>query len=243
MDDFTLCSQKKFMKRIVPTFVKNYLKSKIGESVDVNKFQSLSFSQEGEDLILDRYFSGKKNGTYIDVGAHHPQRFSNTYRFYLNGWQGINIDAMPGSMQLFNELRPEDINIEQAIGSQKGKLDYYQFNEPAINTFDPIEADQIIKNGIYQLNQIIKLTVVPLSEILAKHQIFKQVDFMNIDVEGLDLEVLKGCDWDTFHPKIIAVEIRDFNINNPNESYTYTFLISKGYKLFAKTFNTVMFCK
>src|SRR6186713_1276577 len=76
-----------------------------------DKYYSISYSQEGEDLILKRFFSEKSGGFYVDVGAHHPKRFSNTYMFYKEGWSGINIDAMPGSMKLFNKVRSKDINL------------------------------------------------------------------------------------------------------------------------------------
>src|SRR5580658_8816405 len=77
-----------------------------------------SFSQEGEDMILASFFEGKKNGFYVDVGAHHPKRFSNTHHFYIRGWRGINVDATPGSMKLFRRTRPDDINIEAAVSDQ-----------------------------------------------------------------------------------------------------------------------------
>ncbi len=72
----------------------------------------LSYSQEGEDLILQRFFETKENGFYIDVGAHNPTRFSNTFIFYLKGWRGINIEPTPGSKTAFDSVRPKDLNIE-----------------------------------------------------------------------------------------------------------------------------------
>src|SRR5689334_5444047 len=75
-----------------------------------------SFAQEGEDLVRASFFEGRRNGFFVDVGAHHPKRFSNTYHFYLfRERRGINIDATPGSMTAFRRARPEDINIEAAV--------------------------------------------------------------------------------------------------------------------------------
>ena len=101
-----------------------------------------SYSQEGEDMILNKIFEFKKNGFYIDIGAHHPKRFSNTYFFYKKGWMGINVDAKPGSMYLFNKIRPRDINLEIGLNNEKSVLKYYSFNEPALNTFDKELADE-----------------------------------------------------------------------------------------------------
>jgi len=111
-----------------------------------------SYSQEGEDLILLRIFEKKRIGFYVDVGAHHPFRFSNTYRFYLRGWRGINIDPMPGSMRLFNKFRKRDINLELAVGENEDTLIYYMFNEPALNTFDEgLAKTRDGKNGYYNI--------------------------------------------------------------------------------------------
>ena len=98
------------------------------------------YGQDGEDLILNRLLDGQMQGFYVDVGAHHPIRFSNTYLFYERGWTGINIDAMPGSMKKFRKLRPRDINVECGVASSSGKLTFHRFNEPALNTFDDVEA-------------------------------------------------------------------------------------------------------
>lgn len=94
-------------------------KKRISNILHWDKFFEKSYSQEGEDLILKRFFSNKEKGFYIDIGAHHPKRFSNTYLFYSKGWNGINIDAMPGSMRLFNQIRKRDLNLEVPIAKKR----------------------------------------------------------------------------------------------------------------------------
>jgi len=206
-------------------------------------YSNLSYSQEGEDLILQRILDNKTNGFYVDVGAHHPTRFSNTYFFYLKGWRGINIDAMPGSMKAFDEVRPEDINIECPISEKVEELKFYIFNEPALNTFSEKEAQK--KNGLfgYQILEEKILLTNTLSNILTNHLKEKQqIDFFSIDVEGLDLRVLMSNDWNNFRPTVILVE----DLNHELE-YIYErgsvkqYLQSQGYKLFAKTVNTLFF--
>ena len=134
-----------------------------------NKYSNISYAQEGEDLVLDRFLNNKSKGFFIDVGAHHPKRFSNTYKFYLKGWRGINIDAMPESMDLFEKFRPADINLEAGVSKVKGELTYYIFNEPALNTFSKEEA--IKKDGLrdYKIIKKIKIDTLPLSELLDEH--------------------------------------------------------------------------
>ena len=99
------------LKQIVKAILPKYLIEKliIIKNNYFDGFSLKSYSQEGEDMILRRLFEKQKTGFYVDVGAHHPKRFSNTFFFYKKGWSGINIDAMPNSMRLFDKIRPRDI--------------------------------------------------------------------------------------------------------------------------------------
>jgi FkbM family methyltransferase len=202
----------------------------------------LSFSQEGEDSILARIFEDKPNGFYIDVGAHHPQRFSNTYALYLRGWRGINIDATPGSMDAFKRVKPDDINLEIGISNNHGELTYYCFNEPALNGFDGKRALALDGVRHFQILEKIQIETVPLKEVLANHLPDGQaIDFLNIDVEGFDLEVLKSNDWERYKPHIIAVEDIGFAIAQPQQSEIFQFMTHQNYQLICRTFNTSIF--
>ena len=203
------------------------------------RYTKQSYAQEGEDLILERIFEGQKTGFYIDVGAHHPLRFSNTFRLYKRGWQGINIDATPGSMEAFRLIRPRDINIEIAVGVRKSRKIFYQFNEPAINTFDKKLVENNRKVG-YRVIATPTIEVIPLREIIKKCRVSKVIDLLSIDVEGLDEAVLRSMDWSK-KPRVIIVEILNTNLDNIKRHPTYKFVASHGYKLFAKTANTLIF--
>lgn len=211
---------------------------------DNYEFHGIFFSQEGEDILLQRIFERKSKGFYVDIGAHHPQRFSNTYLFYLKGWRGINIDAMPGSMDEFKHLRPLDINLEFAISHSNQSLVYYQFNESALNGFsEEISKQRDGIRGEYFITGTKEIQTYRLSEVLDKYLPSEQViDFMSIDVEGLDLEVLKSNDWCKYRPKLVLVEdLFPFMLNKPDESKIFTFMKDKGYDLYAKTKNTLLF--
>src|SRR4030066_382437 len=110
------------------------------------KYTDIYASQEGEDILLRRLFKSDylKKGFYVDVGAHDPVRFSTTLHFYLNGWNGINIDPAPGFKCKFDKLRERDINIEIGISSKEEELSYYSFSESAFNTFNKRNAQTII---------------------------------------------------------------------------------------------------
>lgn len=225
----------------IKTKIKKLLFGEVKQKYNIQpNYQNLSYSQEGEDLILSRFFAGKENGYYIDIGAHHPKRFSNTYIFYLKGWRGINIDALPGTKNTFDIDRPEDINLEVGVSETEGNLVYYSFNEPALNTFDKVEAEK--KNGLqhYFIEKEIRINTFPLSYILNKYLPSNQnIDFMSIDVEGLDLQVLKSNDWEKYKPNLILVEeLRTNIIEITKTSAIYRFLIDKGYLLYFRSFNT-----
>lgn len=201
-----------------------------------------SYSQEGEDLVLNRIFSDKTVGFYVDVGAHHPKRFSNTFFFYQRGWRGINIDAMPNSMAIFNQERPFDINLEIAIMGKRGLATYYQFNEPALNGFS--EPISLGRDGLRDYKIINRTTILgmPLSDVLDKNMPPNTpIDFLTIDVEGLDFDVLKSNDWDRFRPKVILIEILVSNLDSLLSDPISSYLLDMNYRLYAKTLNTVFF--
>ena len=205
-------------------------------------FRQECYAQEGEDMVLWRYFGGKQNGFYVDVGAHHPKRFSNTYKFYRAGWRGINIDAMPESMKAFNIQRKRDINLEIPVAETETTLTFSIFSDPALNGF--VSAEWIANNerNGYPLIKQEKLKTQTLEQILDKHLPENQmIDFMSVDVEGLDLEVIKSCNWDKYRPELLLVEadILDFNdiLNLPVSKL----LLEGHYEPFAKTVKTIFY--
>jgi FkbM family methyltransferase len=204
-----------------------------------------SYSQEGEDMILAKIFEGKIDGFYVDVGAHHPKRFSNTYYFYLLGWQGINIDAMPDSMKLFKEIRPNDINLEIGISDSRKKLIYHAFAEPAYNSFCQ-ETSEAYSN-IYKFKKAFEkeIQTYSLSEVLEKYLPSEQnIDFLSVDVEGLDYEILLSNNWQKYSPTVVLVEdLQQTSMEQANESKVTIFLKQRNYTLTCKTKYTLIFEK
>jgi FkbM family methyltransferase len=206
-------------------------------------YAARSYSQEGEDRVLARLLEGQDHGYYVDVGAHHPQYFSNTYAFYLRGWRGINIDARPGSMQLFQKLRPEDVNLELAVSDEKKVLTYYEFNETPLNGFCKEAAMRAHGLGHFRIIGTREIEAVTLAEILEQHLPPSQtIDFLNVDVEGLDEQVLLSNDWDKFRPRLVLAEdtlARSYL--EVSQSRVVALMVGYGYELFAKTMNTLIF--
>lgn len=189
----------------------------------------ISYSQNGEDILLSHHvFNSQNAGFYVDVGAHHPKRFSNTYLLYQKGWSGINIDPIPGMEKIFAE-RKRDTNINAGISDHSSIIKYYEFSKGALNTFEAeIAKKQSQKYGEPTIKEV---SVMRLDGILNKYAVGKKIDFLNIDVEGYERQVLNSNDWQNYCPTVIAIEDQELNIENPSKSSTYVFLKSKGYKL------------
>lgn len=231
----------KMFKKLVPVPIKNIVK-RGRDCLSCDRWVNLSWSQEGEDMVLRRIFEPKRNGFYVDVGAHHPKRFSNTYFFYRIGWTGINIDAMPGSMRLFNKWRPKDTNLEVGVAQQEGSLDYYIFNESALNGFSAeLSEERNLASSHYNVKEVIKVAVKPLWEILDLHLGGRKIDFLSVDVEGLDLDVLKSNQWYKYRPTIVLAEILKSSLHDLDQDPIARFMKEQGYAVYAKQVNTVFF--
>jgi FkbM family methyltransferase len=200
-----------------------------------------SYSQEGEDNILYRFFTGRGTGFFIDVGAHHPVRFSNTYKFYKLGWRGINIDAMPGSMDAFKLKRPADINLEVPISDIEGESTFYIFNDQALNTFSEELAKERDGKDNYRIERVVSIKTKRLDAILDQYLTPRQsIDFLSIDVEGYDYKILLSNNWDKYRPQVVLLE-SDEVFENILNSEIYKFMHEKGYEIMAKTVNTYFF--
>ncbi|MBM2816798.1 MAG: FkbM family methyltransferase [Ignavibacteria bacterium] len=205
----------------------------------VFKVSSFSFSQSGEDLILKQYFGEKTDGFFIDIGAFHPLILSNTYYFYsLKNWHGINIDACPGSMKLFDKLRPRDINVEAAISDDNSELTYYFIHSTSpMNSFS---KEFLLENKTYeQVKKEIKIKTQSLEQILDEYlPMNTKIDFMNIDAEGVDLKVLRSNNWSKYRPEIVIVEQKIGNVFLIDSTEIYKFLYSEGYEVISVVYQT-----
>ena len=203
------------------------------------------FGQEGEDLILARLFDRQDKGFYVDVGAHHPFRFSNTYLLYLRGWRGINIDAMPGAMTAFRHWRPEDVNLECLVSSDATPRQFFQYDEPALNTVsEEIVRKRAVESPHYRVTGSVTLSPRRLADILDEHVPPGQsIDILNVDVEGHDLDVLASNDWERFRPRTIVAELLGTGFEDMRGTELYRFLESYGYRLQSKMVNSAIFVR
>ena len=201
------------------------------------------YSQAGEDMILWLYYETKNyKGFYVDVGAHHPFRFSNTAFFYRRGWRGINIEPTPSLFNAFPRWRKRDINLNVGIGNGE-KLTFYVFNEGALNTFDPeiARSRDGSYDGKYRIIDRIEVQTRTLADILDKHlPAGTPIDLLTIDVEGMDFDVLKSNDWTKYKPSFILVECES-ELDDLSDDEIYQFLHAMGYSIAGWTLYTTLF--
>lgn len=195
----------------------------------------LSHSQFGEDMVVRAIFGDRRHGTFVDLGAHHPVYFSNTYHFYRKGWRGLNVDALPGSMELFKLLRPYDINVEAALAPHPGQtLTYFLFDQPAYNTLDPQTAEMLVRDQRAKLVERQALVCTTLVECLGKNLGSQHIDLMTIDLEGLDEAILRSNDWTRYRPDVLILERHGLRLDAVVDDSLIRFLSGLGYALEGK---------
>ena len=208
-------------------------------------WESKSYSQCGEDILVNYIFQlrGITHPSYIDIGANHPFLLSNTALFYKNGCRGINIEANPYLINNFIKQRQKDINLNIGIGSEKGKLDFYIMNDPTLSSFSKAECTNYCKTNKYFIKEIKPIEITTINSVLQNHFNGKFPDFLSIDIEGLDFEVLTSIDYSKDYPKIICVEAAEYSPIGAGKRRTelVDFLVSKGYYEYANTnLNAIM---
>lgn len=224
---------------------KQFLRKIRDNAVPSIRYGRYFYSQGGEDMLLSFYYDAKKyKGFFVDVGAHHPYRFSNTAYFYKRGWRGINIEPTPSLFKAFPRYRKRDINLNVGIGNGEA-LTFYVFNEGALNTFDPALAqernDTYNGNSHYEIIDRIQVQTYPLRDILDKYlPEGVNIDLLTIDVEGMDFEVLKSNDWTKYIPRFILVECES-SPEHLADDQIYAFLREKNYTIVGRTMLTTLF--
>ena len=182
-----------------------------------NFFSKKTYSQFGEDTIIIKYF---KNfiGKYVDIGCYHPIKYSNTALLYKKGWTGINIDLNKTTIDLFNFTRLRDKNIFACLSDREKIVDMYIDNEfSALNS--------IYKNNIKN-HKIKKYQKIKINTKVFSNVVKEKFDFLNIDCEGNDYNILKTIDLKKYNPQIICIEVSE-----KNKKLIYKYLNANHYKL------------
>ena len=200
--------KKKLLKNKIFYFFYKLLK------IQKNKNPSYHFGEFAEDVFIERLLKDISNGKYVDVGCYHPFKGSLTAKLYKKNWSGINIDISKTSIDLFNIARKRDINLNCAISDFDGETFYFQngiINQQ--NSLKKLNDDQIK----------ISIKCQTLNSVLENNN-FNNFDYLNVDVEGNELNVIKGINFSKYKPKLITIE--------NNELIPQEYFQSEIFKLF-----------
>lgn len=190
----------------------------------------LSYSQTGEDVISYEIFllMGKNPSTYLDIGAWLPQAQNNTYLYYVRGARGVLVEPNIAMIPELRFERPGDTVLNIGIGlSEQKEADYYCLTNEQLNTFDREEAERRAK-GEMKIERVLKMPLQPVNQVIEEHFHGKAPDFISIDVEGLDVPIMKTLDFKRFRPKIICAETTPVGMSVVDSEMTH-FLSEQDY--------------
>lgn len=197
----------------------------------INRQILKSFSQNKEDLIIEKILK-RKLKSYIDIGSNHPVKFNNTYRSYLFGARGVNVEPNLALIKNYRQLRPKDKNLQIGIARQKSISTFYQLDPDVDSTFSLKQVQNKVIHGCH-LTAKYQVKILTLKNIFRKYFNHKNIDLLSIDTEGYDFQILQSNNWHKYRPKVICIE--------DNTLKTQKLLIKNNYSLRAITLNNSIY--
>ncbi|HSQ56356.1 MAG TPA: FkbM family methyltransferase [Gemmata sp.] len=197
-----------------------------------------SFAQCGEDLVAGGLFSslGVKQPTYLDIGAADPMYGNNTYVFYLAGSRGVLVEPDVSLTDRLKMVRPRDTLLVAGIGTEEtAAADYYVMSIPGWNTFDKEQAERLVREANFRIERVVRMPLFGINRVIAENFAGKAPDYISIDIEGLDYDVMKNLDFSRYRPKVICAETIITNTLRHNPRMT-TLLCDHGYEVRGMTY-------
>jgi len=210
-----------------------------------NDSRKISFSQCGEDIIVNFILSslGISNPTYLDIGAYHPTNLNNTYYFYLKGCSGVLIEPDPQNYRILKNKRNKNTVLNVGIGIDDALMaDFFIMTTKTLNTFSREDAERLILYGNQKIEQVLKIPLKNINSIIKEH--FQTCpNFVSLDVEGLDYEILKSFDFLKFRPQVFCIETLSYTEDNTERKiYEIIDLMKeKDYLPYADTYINTIF--
>lgn len=208
----------------------------------VPRYGNVSFSQCGEDLIISFLLSNLRlqNPTYLDVGTNDPVFLNNTYLLYKKGCYGVCVEPNPRLYKSIRRKRPRDKCIQAGVGIiSNSEANFYVLNADVLSTFSKEFCDDALKNPDYKLINIVKVPLLTLSTIINENFV-SCPNFISIDIEGWDLEIIKTFDFTTYRPEVICVETLTFS-DTVKVTEIMQIMHDRDYFTYADTFINTIF--
>lgn len=225
--------------------------STVSNPPSASPLQRVSHAQTGQDILCDYFFGRYKlypegePGFFVDVGCAWPIQASNTYYFYERGWRGVCIDANSAMEKGFKAARPEDTFVNCGIGETEAEATLYMFKDPKHNTFNPKRretwATQPARAHLFRGERTVPIR--RLSNVLDEAAPGRsRIDLLSIDVESMELEVLKSMDFGRHQPSMVILEML-MPVSRVIEDPVTQYLLARGYELISHTSHDTIFIK
>lgn len=230
---------RSLLKKYVPATVANWVRVHWPSFT----FRKYSYSQCGEDLVINfvlELICGSRPKRYLDVGANHPFRLSNTALLYAAGGAGVLVEPDPNFARLLRSKRPRDLVLQCGIHfSGETHADFFIMDPPTLNTFSRQEVERYVAMG-HQLRNTIQVELRNINAIL---EMAGPIDFMNVDIEGLDKTILEMVDWKRYRPTCICVETLTYETQKEPRKINQILemMLAQDYMLYADTFINSIF--
>lgn len=208
-------------------------------------YKKSSYSQCGEDLIIEFVFQALNidKPTYLDIGAHHPVYLSNTYLFYRKGSSGVCIEPDPSLCRKIRRKRGRDtcLNIGTGVSAQS-EAEFYLMTTRTLNTFCREEAERYQSYGTQKIEQVVRIPLLPINDVI-RDNFHSCPDFVSLDVEGLELEILKTFDYDRYRPRVFCIETLTYTEDKTEKKLVeiIDFMTGEGYLNYADTYINTIF--
>ena len=204
-----------------------------------------SFSQCGEDLIIEFALNEMhiEKPAYLDIGAYHASDYSNTYLFYQKGFSGVCVEPDPILFAEIQKARKRDICLNVGVGfSEASVAEFYVMSCKTLNTFSKEEAERYQSYGSHSIEEVVRMPLLPVNTILEKY-FTSCPDFISIDAEGLDLEILNSFDFSKFRPAVFCVETITYTEDRSEQKVEEVIDVmrSRGYFSYADTYINTIF--
>lgn len=211
----------------------------------LRKEAKISYSQCGEDLIVDFLLQAMRirKPTYLDIGAHHPTYISNTFLFYEKGCSGVCIEPDPTLMRHIKKVRKNDIclNVGVGVGAEE-KAKFYLLTSRTLNTFSLEEATRYQTYGGQKIEEVIDVPLVPINKVISDY--FSPCpNFVSLDVEGMDYEIIKSFDFSKYRPEVFCIETLTYTEDKTERKIVeiIDYMKSRDYVPFADTYINTIF--
>ncbi len=213
----------------------------------LNRSKRISYSQCGEDLIVSFLMNilGISRPSYLDIGAHHPTYLSNTYLFYRRGCRGVCVEPDPELFKKIKRKRKGDRCLNVGVGSDPepvSEMDFFIMSSRTLNTFSKTEAERYQSYGNQKIKQVVSIPLIPINDMIRNH--FSSIpNFVSLDVEGLDLQILQSMDFSKYRPEVFCVETLSYTENRTERKLNeiIDLMHRKKYITYADTYINTIF--